>query len=57
MEKQFERRVIRPRSFGAQNKGYGDGGASYSKRALKGVSVSSGAPSEDSDANNYTLRQ
>ena len=39
------------------NKGYSHAGASYTKRALKGFKVSSGAPSEDIDANNYTLRQ
>ncbi len=39
------------------NKGYSDGGASYVKKALKGFNVSSGAPYEDIDANNYTLRQ
>lgn len=39
------------------NKGYSDAGASHTKKALKGFNVSSGAPSEDIDANNYTLRQ
>ncbi len=39
------------------NKGYGDAGASYTKKALKGFIVSSGSPREDIDANNYTLRQ
>lgn len=38
-------------------KGYSHGGASYTKKALKGFNVSSGHPSEDIDANNYTLRQ
>lgn len=38
-------------------KGYSHGGASHTKRAFKGFNVSSGAPSEDIDANNYTLRQ
>ena len=38
-------------------KGYSHAGASYTKKALKGFKVSSGAPSEDIDANNYTLRQ
>ena len=38
-------------------KGYSHAGASYTKRALKGFKVSSGAPSEDIDSNNYTLRQ
>lgn len=39
------------------NKGYSEGGASYVKKALKGFLVASGSPSEDIDANNYTLRQ
>lgn len=39
------------------NKGYGDAGASYTKKALKGFTASSGSPREDIDANNYTLRQ
>ena len=39
------------------NKGYGDAGASYAKKALKGFLAASGAPSEDIDAHNYTLRQ
>lgn len=40
-----------------QAKGYSHGGASYSKRAMRGFVVQSGSPSEDIDANNYTLRQ
>ena len=40
-----------------QNKGYGEAGASYSKRALKGFTAMSGSPREDIDFNNYTLRQ
>ena len=40
-----------------KNKGYGDAGASYSKKALKGFLASSGSPHEDIDANNRTLRQ
>lgn len=39
------------------NKGYGDAGASYSKRATKGFKAASGSPHEDIDAHNYTLRQ
>ena len=34
-----------------QNKGYSHGGASYTKKALKGFTVESGAPSEDINAN------
>lgn len=40
-----------------QNKGYGEAGASYVKKALKGFIASSGSPHEDIDAHNYTLRQ
>ncbi|EJW19154.1 phage portal protein [Paenibacillus alvei] len=40
-----------------QNKGYSDAGASYSKKALKGMVPNSGSPREDIDANNFTLRQ
>lgn len=40
-----------------QNKGYGEAGASMTKRSLKGFTASSGSPTEDIDYNNYTLRQ
>lgn len=46
------RRPVRP-----QNKGYGEAGASYVKKSLKGFIASSGSPHEDIDAHNYTLRQ
>ena len=39
------------------NKGYGDAGASWHKKATKGFRATSGSPKEDIDANNYTLRQ
>ena len=39
------------------NKGYGDAGASWHKKATKGFRSMSGSPKEDIDANNYTLRQ
>lgn len=39
------------------NKGYSEGGASYTKKALKGMKPNSGSPHEDIDKNNYTLRQ
>ena len=45
-------RPVRP-----ANKGYGDAGASYAKKALKGFIAASGSPREDIDAHNYTLRQ
>lgn len=40
-----------------KNKGYGDAGASWHKKATKGFNAQSGSPREDIDANNYTLRQ
>lgn len=39
------------------NRGYGDAGASYTKKALKGFRADSGHPNEDINENNYTLRQ
>ncbi len=43
---------VRPRASG-----YGDAGASISRRALKGFAAHSGAPNEDIDWHNMTLRQ
>lgn len=40
-----------------KNKGYSEGGASYTKKSLKAMIPNSGAPDEDIDYNNYTLRQ
>ncbi|MCR4674054.1 MAG: phage portal protein, partial [Lachnospiraceae bacterium] len=37
--------------------GYGDAGASQTKRSLKGFTATSMSPVEDIDANNYTMRQ
>ena len=39
------------------NRGYGDAGASYRKKALKGFLADSGHPNEDINENNFTLRQ
>lgn len=39
------------------NKGYGQAGASLTKRSFKGFTAQSGSPQEDIDLNNYTLRQ
>ena len=39
------------------NKGYSYAGASTTKKSMKGFNVESGSPSEDINANNYTLRQ
>lgn len=55
MDKPRGRDVIRSRNI--LMKGYGEGGASLTKKATKGFIVSSGSPAEDIDANNYTLRQ
>ncbi len=49
----MESRII----YGAGAKGYGQAGASTSKRALKAFDAMSGSPREDIDENNYTLRQ
>ena len=46
-----------PRTVRPQNKGYGDAGASWHKKATKGFDARSSSPKEDIDANNYTLRQ
>ena len=40
-----------------QNKGYSEAGASYVKKSMKAMIPNSGAPSEDIDNNNCTLRQ
>lgn len=39
------------------NKGYGEAGASWHKKATKGFNAMSGSPRDDIDANNRTLRQ
>lgn len=39
------------------NKGYGDAGASWKKKATKGFRAYSGSPKEDIDTHNGTLRQ
>ena len=46
-----------PNSVRPQNKGYGEAGASWRKKAVKGFNAPSGSPREDIDFNNYTLRQ
>lgn len=56
-----KKRNSRPQSGRQQprpvNKGYGDAGASWQKKATKGFRAMSGSPKEDIDANNATLRQ
>lgn len=46
-----------PDTIRPQNKGYGEAGASWRKKAVKGFNAPSGSPHEDIDFNNYTLRQ
>lgn len=46
-----------PDSVHMQNKGYGDAGASWKRRALKGFRATSGSPHEDIDIHNATMRQ
>lgn len=56
MEKQ---RFRRTKSFTRTvvNRGYGDAGASYRKKSLKGFIADSGHPAEDINEHNWTLRQ
>lgn len=51
-KKIISRVVARP-----QNKGYGEAGASITRRATKGFTAKSGSPSEDIDIYNSRLRQ
>lgn len=51
------RRMYLPDTVRPKNSGYGDAGASFRKRALKGFLAQSRSPAEDIDQNNYTLRQ
>ena len=46
-----------PDSARMQNKGYGEAGASWRRRAVKGFNAPSGSPHEDIDFHNFTLRQ
>lgn len=46
-----------PDSVKPQNKGYGEAGASWRKKALKGFNAPSGSAHEDIDFHNFTLRQ
>lgn len=56
-DKEKKRRLFGRSSPSRQNKGYGDAGASWHKKATKGFAAQSGSPKEDIDANNNTLRQ
>lgn len=53
----MDSRVVSKALARIHNKGYGDAGASATKRAMKGFRAQSGSPREDIDYNNYTLRQ
>ena len=46
-----------PDNVRPKNKGYGEAGASWVKKAVKGFNAPSGSPREDIDFHNYTLRQ
>lgn len=46
-----------PDSVRPMNKGYGEAGASWTKRAVKGFNAPSGSAHEDIDFNNFTMRQ
>ena len=46
-----------PNNIRPHNKGYGEAGASWTKKAVKGFNAPSGSPREDIDFNNFTLRQ
>lgn len=46
-----------PENIRPANKGYGEAGASWNKKATKGFNAPSGSPREDIDAHNYTIRQ
>lgn len=49
--------LLLPDSARPQTSGYSEAGASRTRRALRGFTPRSTAPSEDIDQNNYTLRQ
>ena len=46
-----------PETVRPKNKGYGEAGASWSKRAVKGFNAPSGSAHEDIDFHNFTMRQ
>ncbi len=46
-----------PENVRPTNKGYGEAGASWRKRAVKGFNAPSGSAQEDIDFNNFTMRQ
>ena len=46
-----------PDTIRPKNKGYGEAGASWSKRAVKGFNSPSGSAHEDIDFHNFTMRQ
>lgn len=50
------KRAVAKKQLGIVNSGYGQSGASHSKRSLKGWFTSPGSPKEDIDNNLNTLR-
>ena len=46
-----------PETIRPKNKGYGEAGASWNKRAVKGFNAPSGSAHEDIDFHNFTMRQ
>ena len=49
--------LLLPDTIRPQNKGYGDAGASWQKKSVKGFTAASGSPREDIDFHNFTNRQ
>ena len=54
---QLKNRAAHPPGRSPKASGYSEAGGSLTRRALKGFIPRSGAPNEDIDWNNYTLRQ
>jgi len=52
-----QRGMYVPDSVRPQNKGYGEAGASWQRKAVKAFNAPSGSAHEDIDFNNFTLRQ
>lgn len=57
MDKEHGKPTSKPVSPLPKNSGYGEAGASSTKKALKGFTATSGSPQADIDAHNLTLRQ
>ena len=57
MDKEHGKPISKPVAPLPKNSGYGEAGASSTKKALKGFTARSGSPQADIDAHNLTLRQ